>query len=205
MSTRAIQQRNHQAYEDAAALVIGSLLVSFGVALFTKASLLTGSMAGLSLLIQYSTDYNFGPVFWTLNAPFYLLSLKIMGGAFTTRTFLAVSLVAIQSHFVSQWLHIAEFNYMYVTILGACVQGVGFVIIFRHRSGLGGINILAIYLQERFGWRAGYIQLFVDALIFVAAYIIMPVQNLVLSASAALITNVIIGMNHRPGRYTGIS
>ncbi len=59
-------------------------------------------------------------------------------------------------------------------LLGACLGGLmlgfGLLALFRHRSSAGGIGILAVYLQDRFGWRAGLTQLCVDLVVLVTAF-----------------------------------
>lgn len=55
------------------------------------------------------------------------------------------------------------------------------LMLFRHRTGLGGINILAIFLQDNFGLRAGYFQLAVDLAILSVAFIVLAPDCLLLS------------------------
>ena len=50
-------------------------------------------------------------------------------------------------------------------ILGSLLAGIGLIVLFRHQASLGGVNILALYLQQSRGWRAGYVQLVVDVLL----------------------------------------
>ena len=88
---------------------------------------------------------------------------------------------------------------------GGGAMGVGLLILFRHRTGLGGVNLMALDIQERFGWRAGYVQLGIDAVIMVCALFVLPPGKVALSLLGAAIMNMILAMNHRPGRYMAIS
>ncbi len=90
-------------------------------------------------------------------------------------------------------------------MIGGLLIGVGLLILFRHRFSLGGINLLALYAQERLGLRAGYVQLGVDALIVLAALLILPIEKVGLSLLAAVVLNLVLAVNHRPGRYNGVS
>ncbi len=87
----------HRQYEDVLALLTGTMLVALGLVLYTHAGLITGSSAGLALLIQYVTGYGFGTVFFVINLPFYYLAVKRMGWPFTLRTFAAVALISVLS------------------------------------------------------------------------------------------------------------
>ena len=75
--------------------------------------------------------------------------------------------------------------------------------LFRHKSSLGGFNILALIMQERFGIRAGYVQMSLDIIIVAASLTVVSPTAVLLSATGAVILNLVLAINHRPGRYTG--
>jgi len=195
----------HRLYEDVLAILTGTLVVSLGVVIYSKAVLLTGSTAGLALLLQYATGSSFWLMFSLVNLPFYVLAIKRLGWLFALRTFVAVSLVSLFSRLTAEWLEFARLDPVYATVAGGALMGMGLLILFRHRTGLGGINILAIYLQEKAGIRAGYFQLAVDLAILVAAFFVLPPANLMLSILGATIVNMMLAINHKPGRYVGIT
>ena len=86
-------------------------------------------------------------------------------------------------------------------VLFGLVAGAGLLAIFRHRASLGGVGILAYYLQERMGWRAGWVQLAFDLVLFGAALLLMAPDLVMWSLLGAAILNAIIGVNHRRDRY----
>ncbi len=195
----------HRLYEDALAILMGTLIMSLGVIIYSKAMLLTGSTSGLALLLQYATGAEFWLVFSLVNLPFYILAVKRLGWMFALRTFIAVSLVSLFSRLTAGWVEIARLDPIYAAVVGGGLMGTGLLILFRHRTGLGGINIVAIYLQEKFGVRAGYFQLAVDLAILAAAYFVLPPAHLVLSVVGAAVVNMTLAINHRPGRYVGVT
>ncbi len=195
----------HRQYEDVLALLTGTMLVALGLVLYTHAGLITGSSAGLALLIQYVTGYGFGTVFFVINLPFYYLAVKRMGWPFTLRTFTAVALISVLSRLTPDWISIADINPLYAAVAGGGLMGMGLLVLFRHRAGLGGFNILALYLQDNFGIRAGYFQLGVDLVILVVSLFYLDWTNVALSVAGAAVLNLIIAINHRPGRYVGMS
>lgn len=196
---------HHSLLEDVLAILTGSLVVSLGVIMYARTTLALGGNSGLALLLQYATGWSFAAVFSLINAPFYALALWRMGWAFTLRTFVAVSLVSLLVRFTPQWVEFAVLSPLYASVVGGCLIGIGMLVLFRHRTGLGGINILAILLQEKMGWRAGYVQLAIDLAILAAALFVLPPDKLRLSVLGAVIINMILAINHRPGRYTGYS
>ncbi len=195
----------HRLYEDALAILLGTLFVSFGMVIYTKAVLLAGSTAGLALLLQYITGVHFWIIFSLVNLPFYVLAVKRLGWLFALRTFVAVSLVSLFSRLMTGWASFTYLDPVFAAIIGGCLAGCGLLVLFRHRTGLGGINILAIYLQEKWGIRAGYFQLAVDLSILASAFFVVSPKNLVLSVLSAVVVNMILAINHRPGRYVGLT
>src|SRR5471032_1738279 len=87
----------HTALEDVLAIVIGTLMVSFGVVMLRQVGALTGGTAGMAFLAHYLTQVSFGTAFFIINLPFYYLSIRRMGWQFTLKTFSAVALVSVFS------------------------------------------------------------------------------------------------------------
>ena len=195
----------HGLHEDAFALLLGTLLVALGMTLYAKATLLVGGMAGMALLVQYTLGMDFWLAFWLVNLPFYLLGLRRLGRPFMLRTFLAVSLVSLFSRLTADWIDFSRLNPVYAAVMAGTLCGIGLLMLFRHRTGLGGVNILAIFLQDSFGLRAGYFQLAVDLAILGAAFFVLAPGRLLLSVLSATVLNMILALNHRPGRYLGVS
>jgi uncharacterized membrane-anchored protein YitT (DUF2179 family) len=201
----ATQPERHSVYEDVIAIVVGTLFMALGVVIYTKAVLLAGSTAGLALLVQYATGIGFWWLFFAINLPFYILAVKKLGWAFTLRTFAAVTLVSIFTRLTSDLISFSHIDPLYAAVMGGALSGTGLLILFRHRTGLGGINVLAIYLQDHFGLRAGYFQLAVDLAILAAAFFVIPADRLALSVLGAVVVNMTLAINHRPGRYLGVT
>lgn len=191
----------HRLYEDVLALLLGTMVVSLGVMLYSESVLVTGSTAGAALLIEHATGLGFGVIFFAINLPFYWLAFKRMGPAFTIKTFIAVGLVSVFSKLMPMWIDFSMLNPIFAAIAGGALMGIGLLMLFRHRAGLGGINILALFLQEYFGIRAGYFQLAIDLVILACAFLTLPFDKVLLSILGAVVLNLIIALNHRPGRY----
>lgn len=192
----------HSLVEDVLAIVVGTLMVSFGVMLLRQVGAVTGGSAGIAFLIGYATQLSFGTAFFLINLPFYYLAIRRMGWAFTLKTFCSVALVSVFSELHVRFIHIDQLQPIYATLLGNLMMGLGFIVLFRHKASLGGINILALYLQERFGLRAGKLQMGVDVAVVLASLYLVSLPILIVSIAGAVVLNLIIAMNHRPHRYS---
>ncbi len=196
-------QARHSPFDDLLAILTGTVVASSGLFLLKSGGVVTGGTAGLSLLLSYATQQSFALVFILVNTPFFALAIWKKGLTFTLRTAASVVIVSGLSHVhatVFGALHLAP---LYAAVVGNLLTAVGLLILFRHRSSLGGFNIIALLAQERLGWRAGYVQLALDGVIVLSALAVVPASGVALSALGALILNVSLARNHRPGRYIG--
>lgn len=191
----------HSLFEDVLAILTGTLFVSLGIAMFNQVGLLTGGTAGLAFLIHYSTGISFGLLFFLINLPFYWLAWRRMGWQFTLKTFCSVALVSVMSSLHPKMAALSDLTPFYVAMIGGLLMGVGFIVLFRHQASLGGINILALYLQGKHGIRAGKFQMGIDMVIVLASLLVVSPMALLASVLGAIILNLCITLNHRPGRY----
>lgn len=194
---------SHRWYEDVQALVSGALLFAFAVVCFREAGLLTGGTTGLAFLAHYATGLPFGILYFVVNLPFYVFAAKAFGARFTLKTFCAVGLTSLFVELLPRWVAIGRIDPWFAAVLGGLLAGAGLLMMIRHEASLGGIGVLAIHLQNARGWRAGAVQMAADALIVAAAFAIVDPQRVGLSIVGALVLNLVLGINHRPGRYFG--
>lgn len=195
----------HSPYEDAIALFSGTAIVALGVTLHAQAQILTGGTAGMAFLMQYGPGVPWALGFFLVNIPFYALAILRMGWKLTLRTALAVTVVSGMAKLFPGWIGVAALNPVFSAVMGGLLIGVGLLILFRHRFSLGGVNLLALYAQEKLGLNAGLVSLAVDASIVLIALMILPLDRVGLSLLAALVLNLVLATNHRPERYLGRS
>lgn len=191
----------HAWYDDALAFVTGTLFIAIGVTMFTHSGLLTGGTAGLAFLVHYATGTGFGPLFFAINLPFYALAWHAMGRSFTVKTFVAVTLLSALTSAIPRWAGFAVLDPWFAAVAGGLLMGTGFLVLFRHHASLGGLNILVLVLQKRFGWRAGWVQMGIDGAILVASLAVVDPKRIAMSIVGAAALNLTLALNHRPGRY----
>ncbi len=193
--------RRHTLLEDVQGLVFGTGMAATGLVILTHLGLVTGQTAGLALLLSYATGYSFGLVFFVVNIPFYWLGFRRIGLRFTIKTFVSVAMLSLMSLYFPQLINFASLDPIFGAVLFGAVTGAGLLALFRHGSSLGGVGILALYLQEKTGFRAGFTQLLFDACIFAAAFFVIPAGAVFYSMLGALVVNLIITFNHRRDWY----
>jgi len=191
----------HSLFEDAQALAAAALVGSLGLVLLKHAGLITGGTVGLAFLAHYASGLSLGTLFFAINAPFMALAWYKVGHAFALKTLCAIALLAIATDLLPRFVSFGRLDPIYAALMGGLLVGVAMIILFRHKASLGGLNILVHWLQERFGWSAGYVQLAIDVAIIGASLAMLPLERILVSLFGAAALNLTLAINHRPGRY----
>lgn len=191
----------HSILDDAQGLAAGTMMASLGILLLSTAGLLTGGTAGVAFLLHYATGYAFGLVFFFVNLPFYWLAFRRFGPAFCLKTFVAIAATSLLSEALPRAIGFSQVDPVVAALFGGLLLGTGLLALFRHRASLGGFGILALYLQERFGWRAGLVQLAFDGIVLIFSFFVASPFVIVCSVIGAVVLNLTLAINHRKDRY----
>ena len=111
--------------------------------------------------------------------------------------------MGVLADFNEAMLGLHDLPILYAVPTGSVIAGVGILILFRHGASLGGFNILALILQERAGLNAGTVLMALDAVIVLASFFVSPWQTVLVSVIGVVVLNIVLAVNHKPGRYTG--
>lgn len=191
----------HTTFEDAQAFVLGAAMCALGVEFLRANGLITGQTAGLAVLVSYLTAWSFGAVFFVVNLPFWVLAWVRMGRRFTLKSVIAVTLLAGFSEFLPGAVVFDRVApAVGAALAGGCI-GLGLIVLFRHGASLGGVGVLALWLQDTTGFRAGWTQLAFDAALFAVAVVVLDAEMVAWSLLGAVVVNLIIAVNHRKDRY----
>ncbi|MDC5819712.1 MULTISPECIES: YitT family protein [Vibrio oreintalis group] len=192
----------HSRREDWIAILTGTFLVAQGVFFLQSASLLTGGTTGLALLASQFVSFSFGTLYFIANCPFYLLAWKRFGSRFAFNSAISGALVSVFADHLYLVISLDTINEVYCAVAGGLLMGLGMLILFRHRSSLGGFNVLCLFIQDKFGISVGKSQLAIDFTILVASFFFVSPQVIVLSIIGAIALNLVLAMNHKPTRYS---
>lgn len=192
---------HHAPWEDAQGIGFSIIMTAVALSMLEHLGLMTGGIAGLALIGHYLTGVDTGLLFFLGNMPFYILGVIRMGWVFTLKSFVAVGalsfLVGVQGNLISYDV----IHPLYGAMIAGVLIGFGLLGMFRHRASLGGVGILALFLQDRFGFRAGLTQLCIDVAIFALALATLDPVLVLYSFAGAVVLNLFLTVNHRTDRY----
>lgn len=180
---------------DVQGLAFGIVMTSLSVVFLKSAGLVTGQTAGIALLLSYILPMEFGPLFFLIGVPFLILAWIKRGPVFAIRTVIAVVGISVVSQFLLSIMLFERLDAPVAAILGGACSGMGLIAIFRHNASAGGMTIVGIILEQKTGFKAGWFQLSVDAVVFLAAAFVLTPSQLLYSFIGAAITNLAIVWN----------
>ena len=114
-----------------------------------------GGLAGIAILIKYHTTFlDIGLIYFLLNLPLLLFGWFSISRRFMFYSLFGIiffSLVADIVHFPSSPVN----DMLLAALLSGVICGAGSGLILRSLGSAGGLDILCIYLNKRFGLRTG--------------------------------------------------
>lgn len=153
--------------------------------------LVTGGTTGIALGVSYLFNMPFSIALMLVSIPFYLLSIFRMGLNFTLSTFFAVLTLSCLTE-INRLLPDFIIPGYVGAICGGGLLGLGLSLLFWNGSSLGGVNVVALYLQKRFGFDPGKVTLWVDSIIVIAYFYSVGLEKGLYSLLSVIITSYII-------------
>ncbi|MCG3267632.1 YitT family protein [Yoonia sp. I 8.24] len=199
--TESATSSKHSFIDDLQGLALGVFLCGVGLHILTHVGLITGQTAGLAVIISYLTGWSFGAVFFVINIPFYALAYFRLGAVFTLKSLISVTVLSAVTELLPLGWQMGTITPWLAAVIAGCTTGIGLLAMFRHNGSLGGFGVMALIVQDTTGFRAGYFQLLIDAILFGVAFFILPFHLVIWSLLGAVIINLTIAVNHRPDRY----
>ena len=182
---------------DAQGIAFGILMASLSVVFLKAAGLITGQTAGASVLLSYVMPLDFGVIFLLVSLPFFWLSWKRRGKAFTLRTIAAVVGISATTPLLQAWVSFDQLPPFVAAILAGASAGAGLIALFRHNASAGGLGVLALIVEEKTGFKTGWFQMSFDAVIFLVSCVLLPLELVLYSFVGAAVLNAVIAWNFR--------
>ena len=191
----------HTLIEDVYGIGIGCLLVALGLHLLHMAGLITGGIAGLALLASYFVPFSPGTLFALFNLPIFLIFWRMLGTAYIARTTIATLAIMVLVEVVAAQMTITAVSAPMAALVGGTVTGMGVLAVTRHATGVGGLAVVARWLNRHKGWNFGAICMITDMSIVLLAFAMLGWQRGLWSFLSAFATNAVVLVWHRPDRY----
>jgi uncharacterized membrane-anchored protein YitT (DUF2179 family) len=147
-------------------ITTGSLVFAIGAeAILVHHKFIIGGLYGTSLLIFYQTG-TLSPGIWyfLLNIPLFIVGWVFLSRRFFFYSLYGVSILSLFTEVISLDFAISE--QLYAAIAGGVICGIGSGVILRSRGSGGGLDTLAIILNQKFNFGVGKFFMLYNVLLF---------------------------------------
>ena len=157
-------------------LIVGVLFAGFGLKSFLLPNnFLDGGVTGISLLVSEITGIELSFLIFCINIPFVFLGKKHISKEFALKTISAIA-------FLSLLLMLFPYPVMtsdklLVSFFGGFFVGIGVGLAIRGGAVLDGTEVLALFINNRFGISVGDFILFLNIIIFSFAAALFGIET----------------------------
>ncbi|MFG6495289.1 YitT family protein [Fictibacillus sp. UD] len=182
----------HIKFQKIILILSGLFLTAIGIKLLTLHALTFGGTAGIATLGSFMTSWSWGILFLIVNLPFFILSIKKLGWTFSLSTFLCILLISAISDMMD-YLTLPLISPIAASLIAGTLIGIGVSFVLNSGASLGGIHILALYLEQKSDINRG-VSLFVTDFIIVSSAVVMfGFKNALISIIAIAIASLLTG------------
>jgi len=173
-------------------ITIGALVFSIGVkAIVVPQGFITGGISGVGLLAFYFSDIlSPGVWYFMINIPLFAI-----GWALVSRRFFLYSMygMAVASIFMEVIRFEIPINDPFLSLLaGGTVIGTGAGITLHSLGSLGGNDIVAILLNQKYNVRMGTYFFVFNLVLFAFSFLILSVDIVLYSLAMSYVTSVVL-------------
>ena len=177
-------------------ITFGCALFAAGFSLFLEpAGIAAGGVSGIAVIVTHLWNaVDGGTVIFLLNLPLLIVGSAVFGGRFFFGTVWATSVSSAMISFAEHFVYppIGCDRYL-CALIGALLTGIGMALIFRCSATTGGTDIVVHLLQRKMpDVKTGYIFLFVDTAVVLAAWLVFGDTGTLFYSALALTANTLV-------------
>ncbi|MGA7877771.1 MAG: YitT family protein [Desulfoferrobacter sp.] len=184
-------------------IIIGSIIFVAGMnSILVPQKLLSGGLVGIALIVHYLIpSFDIGLVYFVSNIPLLLVGWFHVSRRFMFYTIFGMAFFSLVANLV-QPPPVSIHDPILAALFAGVICGIGSGIVLRSLGSAGGLDILAVYINKRFGLRPGVVMMASNALVLFAGAVFFNVELALYSliyvyTSSRVIDVVLTGFNRR--------
>ena len=178
-------------------ILLGSAVFAVGIQWFYHpATLLSGGVTGIAMIINYIWSLPTGTVMFVLNLPLFLIAFKNYGWRFVAGSLLGTFACSLFIDLLSLVRVDITAEPFLASVFGGIITGLGLGIVYATGATTGGTDIIAKLIREKYPYvNFGTMILFLDAaIIAVYALIFRKYENAMYTVIAVYIAARVIDL-----------
>jgi uncharacterized membrane-anchored protein YitT (DUF2179 family) len=173
-------------------ITVGSLLVAVGIkSLAVPHGFIPGGLFGLATLVYYATGVlNPGWIYMLFNIPLFILAWVKVSRRFFWYSAYATVATTLLYEMIHIPIHVE--NELYACVASGVISGFGAGIVLRSLGSNGGLDVVAVFLYQRFNIGIGKVYLAFNAALFSLSFFRLPLDLIIASLILVFITAVVV-------------
>lgn len=154
-------------------ILAGLILYAFGLTGFLLPNkIVTGGLAGITVLIKYSTDVPLWVSYVSINSVLLIIAWKIVGRSFVIKTVLSVATLTFLLRFGELYITkpVIQADSLLSSMIGAMFCGAGLGLVYSVNGSTGGTDIIGAVVTKYRHVSMGRVLLLVDVLIVASSF-----------------------------------
>lgn len=176
-------------------IIIGNIFIALAVnTLILENHIIVGGTSGIGNVLNHYFNIPVSLSVGCLNVCLFLVGLFFIGKRFAMTTLLSTFLFPIVLQFFethAMFHHYLE-DPLLAAILAACLVGVGIGLILKANASTGGVDILAILLNKKFGFPVHIVLNCIDLSILVLQFTFNDTTHVIYGIMIVMITAVVL-------------
>ncbi|QUN12924.1 YitT family protein [Clostridium sp. C1] len=176
-------------------IIIGNIFIALAInTLILENHIIVGGTSGIGNVLNHYFNIPVSLSVGCLNVCLFLVGLFFIGKKFAMTTLLSTFLFPIILQFFethAMFHHYLE-DPLLAAILAACLVGVGIGLILKANASTGGVDILAILLNKKFGFPVHIVLNCIDLSILVLQFTFNDTTHVIYGIMIVMITAVVL-------------
>ena len=176
-------------------MIVGNAICAFSMACFALPyNMVVSGVSGIGRMLKESMGISITVSVAVINVAFFLMGALMLGKKFAAST--AIGTFAYP-FFLGVFQHIEVLQHLVddpllAAICAGVLDGVGLGLVIRIGGSTGGIDIPAIILNHKFGWKTGTVMSAFDIMIFLIQIPVTRTNGIILGILYALIYSIVM-------------
>jgi uncharacterized membrane-anchored protein YitT (DUF2179 family) len=173
-------------------ITIGALIFSIGVkAIVVPKGFITGGISGVGLLVYYfSKIFSPGVWYFIINIPLFIIGWAMVSRRFFLYSFFGMVVASIFMEAVNFQIPIKD---PFLAVLaGGTIIGTGAGVTLHSLGSLGGNDIIAILMNQKYNVRMGTYFFIFNLVLFAFSFTILSLDTVLYSLAMSYVTSVVL-------------
>ncbi|WP_319779205.1 YitT family protein [Maridesulfovibrio sp.] len=173
-------------------ITVGSTICSVAIkSLAVPHEFLAGGIFGLASLVFYKFSFlTPGWLFFILNIPLFIFAWIKVSRRFFWYSLYATFAATIAYEFIN--IHLPVYNHIYAAVACGTLLGFGAGTVLRSLGSNGGLDVLAVYLFQRFNIGIGKVYLVFNFILFSLSLFELPLDTIIASLILVFISSTVV-------------